>query len=163
MTSSATALARACSPAAFSAVAKALLETEQGRDLYMKRWVEIRRTVFDLHAITNAIAAQASRIRPAVMKDGLAAVAQFESAVQLFRKRGRQHVVGVTPKGQVTPSRIHRPLVTSTESTQASDVLVTDPTGSEGDRQGVAVELRIVPGSRHGPHIDQQIHRVGLE
>lgn len=69
------------------AVAKSLLETEEGRDLFLKRVRELRRTVFDVKTITNRIAQETERLRLVVARDGVAAVAAHQSAVQLWRNR----------------------------------------------------------------------------
>lgn len=68
-------------------VIKSLLETEEGRDLFLARLFQIRSNVFNLRAVTNAIVEQSARIRPALIKEGIAAVAQQESGAQLFRNR----------------------------------------------------------------------------
>ena len=68
-------------------VIKSLLETEEGRDAYLVRFTEIFSSVFNLSAITNRIMQESARIRPALIKEGLAAVAQQESGAQLFRSR----------------------------------------------------------------------------
>jgi spore coat protein H len=68
-------------------VIKSLLETQEGRDAYLARFAEIRSNVFNLSAITNRIMEQSARIRPSLIKEGLAAVAQQESGAHLFRSR----------------------------------------------------------------------------
>jgi spore coat protein H len=68
-------------------VSKSLLETEEGRRLYLERFREIRETIFDVNAITNRLMQLAKRLRPAVAKNGVAELAQFESSVTLFRNR----------------------------------------------------------------------------
>ena len=68
-------------------LAKSVLETQEGRDLYLQRFTEIRRNIFNVADITNRIAAVTERIRPAVLKSGVAALAQQDSAAQLFRSR----------------------------------------------------------------------------
>jgi hypothetical protein len=68
-------------------VIKSLLETAEGRDLYLARLFEIRSNFFNVHAVTNRIVEQSARIRPALLKEGIAAVAQQESGAQLFRNR----------------------------------------------------------------------------
>jgi len=66
---------------------RALLETEEGRDLFLARLRELRATVFDVKDITNRIAQQAARIAPALKQEGFAAVARAESLAQQFRGR----------------------------------------------------------------------------
>jgi hypothetical protein len=68
-------------------VARGLLETEEGRRLYLNRFVELRTNVFDLVAMTNRVAQLRERLRPAVARNGAMNLAEFESAVNLFRNR----------------------------------------------------------------------------
>lgn len=68
-------------------VVKSLLETEEGRDLYLKSFSELRANVFDVKAITNRIAQLVVRLEPPVAKEGVAELAQFQSFVNLFRNR----------------------------------------------------------------------------
>jgi hypothetical protein len=46
---------------------------------------------------------------------------------------------------------------------QAQLMLITDLAAGERIRQGVAVELRIRAGPRHGAHVDQPVHSVGSQ
>jgi spore coat protein H len=66
---------------------KSLLETEEGRDLYLKAFGELRTNVFDVAAITNRVAQLAARLQPTVAKNGVAELAQFQSYANLFRSR----------------------------------------------------------------------------
>lgn len=68
-------------------VVKSLLETEEGRDLYLHSFSEARAKVFDVKAITNRIARLALRLQPVVAKGGIAEFAQFQSSLNLFRNR----------------------------------------------------------------------------
>ena len=49
------------------------------------------------------------------------------------------------------------------EVSQAGNVCVADAGNFQSRRQCVAVELRVVAGARHGAHVHQARHRVGLE
>jgi len=66
---------------------RSLLETEEGRDLYLKSFSELRVNVFDVKAMTNRVAQLAARLQPAVAKNGVAELAQFQSSANLFRNR----------------------------------------------------------------------------
>lgn len=68
-------------------LAKSILETQEGRDIYLRRFREIRSNVFNVPQITNRIAEVAARLRPALLRGGVAALAQQDSAAQLFRSR----------------------------------------------------------------------------
>lgn len=68
-------------------VVKSLLETAEGRDLYLKRFFELRTNVFDVKAITNRVMQQAARLGPVMAKNGVGGLAQFQSSVSLFRNR----------------------------------------------------------------------------
>ncbi len=68
-------------------VARGLLETEEGRKLYLARFTELRTNVFNVAAITNRIRELRTRLRPALVKGGAFQLAQFESSVDLFRDR----------------------------------------------------------------------------
>jgi hypothetical protein len=68
-------------------VAKALLETEEGRRLHLERVVELRASVFNVTAITNRVMELRTRLKPAVARSGILQSAQFESAVNVFRNR----------------------------------------------------------------------------
>ena len=68
-------------------VAKSLLETQAGRDLYLKRVFELRTNVFLVGAITNRMAQQAARLRPVLLKQGVGEYARFESSLNMLRSR----------------------------------------------------------------------------
>lgn len=61
-------------------VAKSLLETAEGRRLYLERFAQLRANVFDARAATNRIATLTARLRPALAKEGRGAVAQQQEA-----------------------------------------------------------------------------------
>lgn len=67
-------------------VAKALLETAEGRRLYLERFTELRAKILDVPAITNRIAALAARLKPALWKDGVFGMARAQQAAQHFRE-----------------------------------------------------------------------------
>jgi hypothetical protein len=46
---------------------------------------------------------------------------------------------------------------------QAGHVLVGDPGRGQRFRQNVAIELRVVTGTRHRPHIDHARHRMSAK
>ncbi len=65
-------------------VAKALLETPQGRELYLQRFRELRAEVIDLKTLTNRVAELTARLQPALRQRGLGAVAQQQAGAQQF-------------------------------------------------------------------------------
>src|SRR2546427_365887 len=87
----------------------------------------------------------------------------FDEAGQIVGKFWGPHVVGVTAEGSVSPSRIQGNRMRAAESSQAGNVFIADAIGRERDRQGIAVELRVVARSRHRTHVNEPSHRVGRE
>jgi len=63
------------------------------------------------------------------------------------------HVVSVSPKRSVPPSRVPRLTRRPPQSAQFGQVYVPYPCAAQFCRQLPPVELRIVPRPRHGPHI----------
>src|ERR1041384_8739983 len=61
---------------------------------------------------------------------------------QVLRKCGRLHVVCETAEGQVPPTRIQGPWMSAPETSQTSNVLISDAIGSELGRAGIAFEPR---------------------
>src|SRR6185312_12408663 len=80
----------------------------------------------------------------------------------LFRS-GRLHVVGVAAEGDISPPRVGRSRMRAAEAPQAGDMRIADAGGLQRARESVAVELRVVAGTRHGTHVYQARHRVCLE
>jgi len=74
-------------------VAKSILETAEGRRLYLERFREVRAKVFDVRTITNRVATLSARLRPALSKEGLFAPSQQREAAkeltQLILARAR--------------------------------------------------------------------------
>ena len=67
-------------------VVKSLLETAEGRRLYLDRFTQLRTNAFDVRAITNRVAALTARLRPALAKEGMGTVArQRDAANELIR------------------------------------------------------------------------------
>ena len=67
-------------------VAKALLETAEGRRLYLDRFAQLRTNILDVPAITNRIAALAARLKPALWKEGVFGMARAQQAAEHFRE-----------------------------------------------------------------------------
>ena len=67
-------------------VAKALLETAEGRRLYLECFAQLRTNILDVPAITNRIAALAARLKPALWKDGVFGMARAQQAAQHLRE-----------------------------------------------------------------------------
>jgi spore coat protein H len=65
-------------------VAKSLLETPQGRELYLQRFREIRADLIDVRALTNRVTELTARLQPALRKRGLGAAAQQQAGAQQF-------------------------------------------------------------------------------
>src|ERR1043166_5439526 len=84
----------------------------------------------------------------------------YDELSQVLRKFGRLHVVCETAEGQVPPSRIQGPWTSAPETSQASNVLISDAIGTELGRQGIEVELRIVARAWPRTHVDEPGHRV---
>ena len=68
-------------------VARGLLQTEEGRRLYLERFNQVYPRVFNAPALTNRVRELAARIRPALTNDGLFAKFQFERGVNLLCQR----------------------------------------------------------------------------
>jgi hypothetical protein len=68
-------------------VVKSLLETAEGRRLYLERFAQLRATVFDVKAVTNEIARLTARLHPALAKNGVAEVARQQSSAMVLRNR----------------------------------------------------------------------------
>src|SRR5215471_19366068 len=49
------------------------------------------------------------------------------------------------------------------QAAQVFHVQVADPSAAECRSEAVSIKLRIVPGTRNGAHIDESLHRVGLQ
>lgn len=65
-------------------VAKSILETAEGRQLYLARFRDLRSSVIDVAAITNRIAVISQRLRPALMPQGTLAVARQQQVAGMF-------------------------------------------------------------------------------
>ncbi len=65
-------------------VAKSLLETPPGRELYLQRFREIRADLIDVRALTNRVAELTARLQPALRQRGVGAAAQQQAGAQQF-------------------------------------------------------------------------------
>ena len=65
-------------------VAKSILETAEGRRLYLEHFRRLRARVFDERALTNRVASLTARLRPALAKEGRGAVVQQQAAANEF-------------------------------------------------------------------------------
>jgi hypothetical protein len=115
-------------------VAKSLLETEEGRDMYLERLTRLRATVFDLKAMTNRVVQLAARLAPVVAKGGPTQLAQFQSSAQLLRNRmaarGRdvdQQLAGVKQLVRLKPGE-STPLTNWVPHTQYGKVVLDQMT-----------------------------------
>jgi hypothetical protein len=68
-------------------VVKALLETEEGRRLYLERLRELRATVFNAQVLTQRVDALSKRLAPVFIQEGLMAAVRFQTTVGYFRNR----------------------------------------------------------------------------
>jgi hypothetical protein len=68
-------------------VAKALLETAEGRKRYYERLNQLNQTIFDIDALTNHIAQLAARLHPILAEMGPAAVENQAGAMAAFCER----------------------------------------------------------------------------
>jgi hypothetical protein len=67
-------------------VAKSLLETAEGRRIYLERFAELRANFFDIAALTNRISQQTARLKPALMKRGVLGFAAQQQAALEFQR-----------------------------------------------------------------------------
>ena len=65
-------------------VAKSLLETPPGRELYLQRLREIRSQLIDVRVLTNRVAELTAQLQPALRQRGLGAAAQQQASAQQF-------------------------------------------------------------------------------
>ena len=68
-------------------VVKALLETEEGRRLYLERFRELRTTLFNASVLTQRVDALATRLAPVLVREGVMSAARFHVTVGSFRNR----------------------------------------------------------------------------
>jgi spore coat protein H len=84
-------------------VARGLLQTAEGRRLYLDRFRQLRAGLFRVDAITNRVNELAARIRPAIAKEGLLtgwphdrAVAQLQQRIMLRAQSIDEQLADVT-------------------------------------------------------------------
>ncbi len=87
----------------------------------------------------------------------------FDKACQIFCKFGGLHVVGETAKRFVSPTPIRRLSASSAEASQTNGVHIADSGRLKRTRKCVSVKLWVVTRARHGTHINEMGHLVGLE
>src|SRR5678815_5615808 len=87
-------------------------------------------------------------------------VRSFGETLDGCAKRGRLHVVRVTPKRSIPPTGVWRVRTWSAKAAQGSNVLVADVCCLQRLRQGLAVELRITSRARHSAYVDDQLYVV---
>jgi hypothetical protein len=68
-------------------VAKSLLETAEGRRLYLLRFAQLRTNIFDVRVLTNRVAELTARLRTALKEQGLFAMARQQQAADEFSRR----------------------------------------------------------------------------
>lgn len=76
-------------------VAKAVLQTEEGRRLYLERFRQLRTNLFDVAAITNRVNELAARIQPETIKDGFFTGIQHNRAVAKLNRLISQRAVEI--------------------------------------------------------------------
>lgn len=82
------------SPQMSGLVASAIMETEEGRQRYLDRLLELHARVFDLQAITNDVWRTAARLRPFLAEDS-SALATFDNRVPMLALRIAQRHASV--------------------------------------------------------------------
>src|ERR1017187_10225249 len=83
--------------------------------------------------------------------------------VQIFPELRRLHVIGEATEAGVMPSGVDGITARMPKATQTGDVTVMKAGGMQGRRQLASIELRIVPRTWDGSHIDQSIHLVSFQ
>jgi hypothetical protein len=68
-------------------VAKALMETAEGRRRFYERLNLLNQTVFNLDSLTNRIEQLVTRLRPVLAETGASAVENYDGAVSAFQER----------------------------------------------------------------------------
>ena len=111
-------------------VTRSLLETAEGRRLYLERFAELRATVFDVPALTNRIRELTARLKPALLKQGTLAMARQQQAGQQLHRLivTRAKDVDAQLEGVKSLARLDLnaivPLTNWTKSTEFSDAKV---------------------------------------
>ena len=92
-----------------------------------------------------------------------ALVRELDQFFEALFKFWRLHVIRVTPKGGISPSRIERIALRMTQAAQSRQVNVAQAGFIQCPRQRSLVELGVVPGTRHRPHIHNASRTVRLK
>lgn len=79
---------------------------------------------------------------------------QFEQFVDCSAKLRRLHVIGVAAKRQIPPAGVGRVWRRAAQPAQRRAMHVGNPRRTQRLRQILTIELRIVSGPRHRPHIN---------
>ena len=85
---------------------------------------------------------------------------KFYQIVQILPELRRLHVIGEATEAGVMPTGVEGIPARMPEATQSGHVTVVKASGMQGRRQFASVELRIVPRTRDGAHIDQSLYLV---
>ena len=82
---------------------------------------------------------------------------QFFEAPLKFR---RLHIIRITSKGGISPAQVERIAMSMTQPAEAWDVNVSQAGFPQRAWQRSLVELWVVPGARHRPHIYYASYRI---
>ena len=130
-------------------VAKSLLETAVGRQLYLARFTELRTKVFDPGVISSRVAALTARLAPALKKQGLITASQQKQAAQEFtgrmaaRARDVDAQLASVRHFTPLPLGVAAPLTNWTTRTESGQTGFSTTTNSP-------IALRVLVGSQPG-------------
>ena len=88
---------------------------------------------------------------------------QSDEFFQSRCKFGCLHVIGEPAKAAVAPAGVDRVFMWMSQPAQGLHVPVGNPSAAEPDGQRVAVELRVVTGTRNRADVDQLLDVVGFQ
>ena len=88
---------------------------------------------------------------------------ETNAPIQTLLERRGLHVVRIPAEARIPPPRVLRVSPWMAQSAQPWQVRVPHPNSTEGARQQVTTELRVVTRSRNSSDIDDAFDAVGLE
>ena len=90
-------------------------------------------------------------------------LSQPDQFFEALLKCWRLHVIRVTPEGGISPAHIERIALGMAQAAQFRQVNVAQAGFLQCPGQSSLVELGVMPGARHRPHIHDAGRTVGLE
>ena len=85
---------------------------------------------------------------------------EFDGAFDPLCKFRSLHVIGESTEACVVPPQVDRIGPRMTQSPELLQMDVSDPCGTQGRRQSLAVELRIVARFRYGADVDHALNAI---